>query len=164
MPIKFIVSGFLTVVVALIGIGVWGWYASDDSRAEVERIRAERRLLIFCQEYEGLEHLAESRFGITELQPPVELGPDGQPVPGDQMGPDGEPPSDPFGHDPYEVYYYPDMDRLRRNAPPAVADEIAVVAAADEQAMQTQGPSAYERPEVLAAVERIMEYGDQTCR
>lgn len=161
MPIKFIVSGFLAVVVTLVGIGVWGWYASDDSRAEVERIRAERKRLIFCEDYRAVQDLAEYRFGIPAQSPPVVLGPGGQPIPEDSVGIPST--DDPFAHEPYVEHYYLDMERFVRNAPPAVADDVAVVAEADEDAMRYGNSGPYERPEVVAAVERIVEYGDRTC-
>lgn len=157
MATKVIVTGFLAVVAGLIGLGVWGWYASDDSRAEVERIRAERVMRAFCQEYPGVDNIVQTHFGY--------FSPGG---PGAPIEPGPPDPNDPPITVPdFEEYQYTDVERLDANAPPGLREEIDVVVDAYEQSRNSldvgAGYPAFDEPEVAAAVDRITAYGERRC-
>jgi hypothetical protein len=155
MSTRSIVNGFALVVAVLVGLGVWGWYASDDSRAEVERIREARRLEVFCQEYRGVDDL-ERIYGPAII-PETTLS-----VPYDPAGPDpGALPPTSWDYEPVEMV---DLERLARNAPTAIEDEVDQVADAGQQLRETGNPQAFVDPEVQQSVQRITEYGATNCR
>lgn len=155
MSTRFIVNAFVAVVVVLIGLGVWGWYASDDSRAEVERIREQRRMVVFCEEYRGVDDL--ERIYAPSIIPETTLS-----VPFDPNDPTGMPP--PTTSYPYEPVELVNLERLESNAPAVLEDEIAEVADAGREMRETGDPRSFADPEVQRSVERITDYGNQFCR
>jgi hypothetical protein len=151
MSTRTIVNCFALVVAVLIGLGVWGWYASDDSRAEVLRLRDERRLEVFCQEYRGVE-------GLERIYAPVFVPEStSSSVP---IDPNVPPTSSEY---PYEPVLLVDLERLERNAPSAVEEEVAIVVDADEKMRQTGDPGVFTEPEVKRSVQRITAYGTSRC-
>jgi len=151
MSTRTIVNCFAMVVAVLIGLGIWGWYASDDSRAEVLRIRDERRLEVFCQEYRGVDDL--ERIYAPALIPETTSSS----VPFD---PNAPPPVTEYTYEPILLV---DLDRLERNTPSPVEEEVAVVVAAAEKMRQTGDPRTFADPEVQRSVERITAYGTSRC-
>ena len=151
MSTRTIVNSFALVVAVLIGLGVWGWYASDDSRAEVLRIRDERRLEVFCQEYRGVDDL--ERIYAPALIPETTVSS----VP---LDPNVPPPSTEYVYEPVLLV---DLERLERNAPSPVEEEVDVVVAAAEEMRQTGNPRTFADPEVQRSVQRITDYGTSRC-
>lgn len=161
MGTKVIVTGFAAVVAGLTGLGVWGWYASDESRAEVERIRAERIMRIFCEEYPGVDNISENQLGYfvePSLPPAGPIGPETPPL--DDPASTSTTVFDEFQE--YQEYQYTDVRRLAKNAPPGVSDDIEIVAEAYDAGI-SGSPTAFERPAVAAAIDRIMAFGDRRC-
>jgi hypothetical protein len=150
MSTRTIVNSFALVVAVLIGLGIWGWYASDDSRAEVLRLRDERRLEVFCQEYRGVDDL--ERIYAPALIPETTTSS----VPFDPNAP-------PVTDYTYEPILLVDLERLERNTPSPVEEEVTIVVAAAEKMRQTGDPRTFADPGVQQAVERITSYGTSRC-
>lgn len=151
MSTKTIVRCFALVVALLIGLGVWGWYASDDSRAEVLRLRDERRLEVFCQEYRGVADLDKIYAPVFIPETTTSSVP---------FDPNVPPTSTDY---PYEPILLVDLERLAGNAPSAVEEEVEVVVEADEEMRRTGNSQAFAVPEVQRSVERIVAYGTRRC-
>jgi hypothetical protein len=187
MSTRTIVNCFALVVALLIGLGVWGWYASDDSRAEVLRLRDERRLEVFCQQYRGVESIEnfyapvfipESTTSSIPIDPnlsttssipfdpnlsttsSIPIDPNAPPTGSDPFDPGLPPPSSDY---PFEPIVMVDLDRLEQNAPSAVEEEIGIVVDADEKVRRTGDTRGFVEPEVQRAIQRITAYGNRRC-
>ena len=151
MYTRTIVNCFAMVVAVLIGLGVWGWYASDDSRAEVLRLQDERRLEVFCQEYRGVDDL--ERIYAPALIPETTSS-------SAPFDPNVPPPVTEYTYEPILLV---DLDRLERNTPSPVDEEVAIVVTAAEKMRQTGDPRTFADPVVQQSVERITSYGTSRC-
>ncbi len=147
MPTKLLAAAGLAAILAVVGLGVWGWTGRDEARARHQvavRARDQER---FCAALGQPLGFLTGR--VLDPDVPINLP--------------AVPPSDLDLANSAPMLSYLFTTNLTGDVPPVIEDEVTVMRDVAAEVQTTSSPEPFRRSEVRRAIATLTRYWEDNC-